>query len=581
MANFPAALFHALETLTGRTRRPMAVLVLLLLLPAACASSDVKSPGVSAQAATTLAGTYLSARHAQAAQDMNNATAFFTTALELDPDAPGLLRRTFIILIAEGRMAEAAVMAGQVLDKNPQSPIASLMVVVDDIKNNRLQQALDKVSGQSTGGLSAIMDPLFGAWTAIGLGKTPEQALKILAPLAKEGSQPLYNLHAGLINDVAGNASAAESHFLANVDLNNGPSLRLVQLLGNLYERRAEKAKAEKLYGDHVAHNPQSPITGPAFERLAAGHAPPAMVATVSDGVAEALFGVASSLIQQNADETALIFGRLALYLKPDFPVMQILLGNILQRNTRLSDANRVYQDINPASPYALTARLRYAENLDDLKHTDQAIALLRTIAAEHPTSAEPMVRLGDLLRRHERFKDAAKAYDAAVDRIGELEGAHWALLYSRGIVLERSGQWKRAEADLLKALEFEPDQPYVLNYLGYSWVDQGINLDHGKEMIRKAVDLRPTDGYIIDSLGWAHYQLGEYADSVKEMERATGLKPEDPVINDHLGDAYWQVGRKNEARFQWRRVLTLGTGDDDVNARAQDKLKNGLPEAK
>jgi len=579
------SMYHRVKTLTGH-RRPAAVLLALLLLPAACASNDLDNPAadvptVSVQTPQTLAGIYLSGRHAQAAHDMANATRYYNTVLGMDPDVPGLLRRTFVISIAEGRMEEATRLANEVLAKNPQSPIAGLMVIVSDIHNNQLQLAREKISRLPASGLSSVMAPLFNAWTAIGVGLSTDQALAALKPLAKDGSRPLYNLHAGLINDLGGKPLAAESMFLKNVENEGDPSLRLVQLLGNLYERQGEKSKAEKLYGDHAANNPLSPIVTPALKRLAMGTTPAPIVASPTDGIAEALFGVASSLVQQKAGETALVFGRMALYLKPDFPVMQILLGNLLQRNGRLSDANRIYRDINPLSPYAAAARLRYAENLDELDRTDEAIKLLRTIAKDNPTLAAPLIRLGDLLRRHDRFDDAVKAYDAAARRVGELKPQDWSLLYSRGIVLERAGHWKRAEADLLKALEFVPDQPYVLNYLGYSWVDKGINLDRGKEMIRKAVALRPNDGYIVDSLGWAHYRLGEYAASVKEMERAAGLRPEDPVINDHLGDAYWRVGRKNEARFQWRRVLTLGTDDDKLRSRVEDKLKNGLPNIK
>ncbi len=557
----------------------IAALLLVLLLPAACASSDLDSQAPTAGGPATLSGTYLSGRHAQAERDMSSATRFFAKALDMDPDAPGLLRRTFTILISEGRMKQAAKMTSQVLQKNPDAPIASLMAIVDDLKMDRLKKAGQKISTLGDGGLNGIMAPLLGAWTALGSGQTSAQAIELLRPLDKEGSRPLFNQHVGLINDLAGDPVAAETAFLANTDKNGGPSLRLVQLLGNLYERQGEKAKAETLYGDHLSHNPISPIAGPALKRLAAGRVPSPLINSANEGVAEALFGVASSLVQQNAAETALVFGRMALYLKPDFPVMQILLGSILQRQNRLADANAIYQQINPASPYGATGRLRTADNLDDLKQTEQAIALLRTIAAENPTQADPLIRLGDLLRRHDRFEEAVVVYDQAVERIGQLTARHWSLLYSRGIVLERSGNWQRAEADLLKALEFKPDQPFVLNYLGYSWVDQGINLDRGKAMIRKAVNLRPRDGYIVDSLGWAHYRLGDYVESVKEMERATGLKPEDPVINDHLGDAYWRVGRKIEARFQWRRVLTLNPKDKDVRDRAVDKLKNGLPE--
>ncbi len=568
------------------SRSPLTALLLALFLPAACASNDLdgpvaKSPAASDQAQTTLSGAYLSARHAQAERDMTNAARFFTTALTMDPAAPGLLRRTFIVMIAEGRMQEAARLADEVLAEKPAAAIASLMSITDDLRNNRLRQAREKISNLPQGGLNTIMGPLLGAWTAIGMGDPPERALEMLRPLARDGSRPLYNIHAGLIDDLAGDPVAAETAFLATTADNAAPSLRLVQLLGNMYERRGEKAKAEALYGDHLAKNPLSPVAAPALERLAAGVVPPPMVATFKDGVAEALFGVASSLVRQNATETALILGRMALYLKTDFPVMQILLGGILQRYERPVDANRIYRDINPASPYAATARLRYADNLNEMGQADQAIKLLRDMADENPALADPLIQLGDLLRGRERFAEAVTAYDAAVGRIGKLTARHWSLLYSRAIVLERSGKWDRAEADLLKALEFEPDQPYVLNYLGYSWVDQGLNLDRGKEMIRRAVALRPSDGYIIDSLGWAYYRLGEYAKSVKEMERAIGLRPEDPVINDHLGDAYWRVGRENEARYQWRRVLTLGADDDKVRGGAEDKLKNGLPEIK
>ena len=173
----------------------------------------------------------------------------------------------------------------------------------------------------------------------------------------------------------------------------------------------------------------------------------------------------------------------------------------------------------------------------------------------------------------------AVGAYDRAINRVGSLEKRHWSLLYARGIALERSKEWSRAEADFLKALEFEPEQPYVLNYLGYSWVDQGLNLDQALGMIEKAVRLRPHDGYIVDSLGWAYYRLGKFPEAVKELERAIELRPEDPVINDHLGDAYWQVGRRSEARFQWRRSLSLDP-PEDVRTAVEQKLEQGLVEA-
>ncbi|MHA1598281.1 MAG: tetratricopeptide repeat protein, partial [Alphaproteobacteria bacterium] len=291
---------------------------------------------------------------------------------------------------------------------------------------------------------------------------------------------------------------------------------------------------------------------------------------------AEAIFGIATSLSQQNARETALVFGRMALYLRSDFPVMQMLLGNILQADQRYDAANKVFSGITKKSPYSWPSRLSMADNLDDLERPEEAEKNLRAMAAEEPDLAAPLIRLGDMLRGREQFKKAVAVYNQAFDRIGDPQPHHWSLLYARGIVLERIDQWEKAEPDFLKALEFKPDQPMVLNYLGYSWIDKGINLDRATEMIRKAVKLRPTDGYISDSLGWAHFRLGNFQESAKEMERAVALRPEDPVINDHLGDVYWRVGRTNEARFQWQRVLTLDP-DDDLAASIADKLKNGL----
>ena len=193
------------------------------------------------------------------------------------------------------------------------------------------------------------------------------------------------------------------------------------------------------------------------------------------------------------------------------------------------------------------------------------------------PERSDALIRLGNILRYQERYEEAVDAYDQAVERIGEIGRDNWTLLYSRGIALERAGQWDRAEADLLKALELQPDQPFIMNYLGYSWVEQGKNLAVARKMLERAVAQRPDDGYIVDSIGWALYKLGELAEAVRHLERAVALRPQDPVINDHLGDAYWRVGRSGEARIQWQRVLGLNP-DDDLRRQIDAKLKDGLP---
>jgi len=236
----------------------------------------------------------------------------------------------------------------------------------------------------------------------------------------------------------------------------------------------------------------------------------------------------------------------------------------------------RLYQSVPRRSPLSWSARLAAAQALNRSDRSAEAARILEAMAGEKPKRFDALVALGDLYRGKERFALSVKAYDRAFARIPKVERRHWGLLYARGIALERSKHWARAEKDFLKALEFVPDQPFVLNYLGYSWVEQGKNLDRARQMIEKAVSLRRNDGYITDSLGWVLYRMAKYKDAVPHLERAVALRPQDPTINDHLGDAYWMVGRHREAEFQWRRALSLKPEKDQIKV-IEAKIKDGL----
>ena len=290
------------------------------------------------------------------------------------------------------------------------------------------------------------------------------------------------------------------------------------------------------------------------------------MISSVQEGLAEALFDLASVVNRPETIDLALLYDRFALYLRPDLAVAQLLLSDILSAQDKPEASLAVLAQIPASSPYSGSARLRAAVNLEMLDRGDEAVAELREMAAAAPKQVEAEMQLGDLLRSKKRYLEAVDAYDEAIRRLQDAGmPEHWTLFYSRGIALERAGQWKRAEADLEQALALKPDQPLVLNYLGYSWIDRGEHLQRGLKMIEKAVELRPEDGYIVDSLGWAHYRLGDYGSAVQYLEKALELVPEDPTINDHLGDAYWQSGRSTEARYQWRRALQFGPDKDEV----------------
>ena len=280
---------------------------------------------------------------------------------------------------------------------------------------------------------------------------------------------------------------------------------------------------------------------------------------------------------QEGGGSVSLTYGRYALALQPDNAAALLLVADVLDQQNRWTESNALFARIPADSPFSWSARLRSAENLHQLGRSDEAAAMFEKMAAERPDRVDALLALGQLRRVQERYADAALVYDAAIARLGTPQPRHWTIFYARGITNERSKQWPKAEADFLKALELQPEQPDVMNYLAYTWVDMNINLERAFPMLERAVELRPNSGHIIDSLAWALYRKGRYAEAVPLMDRAVEILPQDPVILDHLGDIYWRVGREAEARFSWQRSLG-NKPDADLRAELQRKLENGLP---
>ncbi|HEC90822.1 MAG TPA: tetratricopeptide repeat protein, partial [Alphaproteobacteria bacterium] len=445
-------------TKSRRTSRRMLALGLLMVLPAACASARPIKTAPPIATGSSLAGDYLAGRFAQSQKNLGVAVDFLEKALNKSPTAPNLLRRTFILLAMEGRIDEADAMARRVVGVKADAPIANLALVAGLIRGRRFGAAEKKLSHLPPGGINSYMGPLLRAWVSLAGGGNAAKALKILKPLGgKNGSKALYDIHAALILEQAGKEAAAEKRYLAAAEAQGGFSLRLAKLLGNLYERSGKTAKARKLYLKLKKQNPRSRVLDPDLARLDRGETPKPLVATPTDGAAESFFGVANSLRQQNVHNMGLIFGRLALSLRPRFPEAQILVAEILEESGRLGAANGVYSAIDPKSSFSWAARMRLALNLNKLGRTKKAIDLFRKLAAEYPARPEPLIRLGDIMRGHARFGEAITAYDGALSRIKTPTKRYWSLFYARGISLEQSKQWAPAEADLLKALELKP----------------------------------------------------------------------------------------------------------------------------
>ena len=521
-------------------------------------------------------GSFLAGMHAKQIRDFGAMADYLTRILAHDPDNVDLLQQGFIAMASGGRLTEAAEIGRKLETQSAGSDTVSLVLAMQDLKADKRTAALERLAGLSSDGLNKFTVPLVKSWVALEDGKLAD-ALAALAPLADvKGVQTLYDLHAGLLNELGGKPADADTAYKKALDDPGNLSFRVVEIIGNFYLRENRAADAKAVYEKFGAAYPDNPLLPLLAEKAAAGK-PAAIIGSARDGLAEALFNLASVLFQEDAHDMALVYTRLALDMRKDYPAAQVLLGDLLAGEKLYAEAVDVYKGVDTKSPFGWQARLAMADALNRIDRSPEAVTLLQAMSDERKDSADAPMMLGDILRSTERFDEAAKAYDDAITRLGTLTKEQWSLLYYRGIAYERSKQWDKAEADFLKALEFEPDQPYVLNYLAYTWVDKGMNFDRALTMLNKAVEEKPEDGYIVDSLGWVYFRLGKYDQAVEQLERAVELVPGDSVINDHLGDAYWRVGRHNEARFQWHRALNSNPEKDQV-APIESKLDKGLP---
>jgi len=545
----------------------MAAVLLMSAAPAGAANPGEPGPGAF--------GEFLAGMHAQQVRDYDAAADYLADVLANDPDNVDLLQQGFIAMASGGRLEEAAVIGRKLEGQDAGSDTVSLILAMQDLQEQKIDAALARLATLSTTGLNQFTVPLVRGWVTLEKGDIGG-AVALLAPLAEvRGVQSLYNLHVGLLNEVGGRTADAETAYGKATEDPEKLSFRVVEIIGSFHHRQNRADRAQALYDKFRGAYPDNPLLPMLVEGQDAAAAP--VIGSAREGLAEAFFDLASILYQEEARDMAMVYTRLALDLRPKFPAAEVLLGDLMAADRHYDAAVAVYKGIDQTSPFGWQARLALADSLNRTERTQEAVTLLEEMGKERKNSPDAPMMLGDVLRSAERFEEASRAYEDAMTRIGELKPQHWSLLYYRGITYERSDQWDRAEADFQKALEFEPDQPYVLNYLAYSWVDKGKNYDRALTMLNKAVEQKPEDGYIVDSLGWVYYRLGKYDLAVEQLERAIELVPQDPVINDHLGDAYWRVGRHNEARFQWRRALNLEPEQDQV-VPIESKLEKGLP---
>ncbi len=561
------------------------------VLAGACSEEDVaenKNVAAAGKPKMTLAetpgevsiyGSYLSGRFAESQSNLDHAAKLIARVLEANPEDETLLRRAFILSLGAGMGDKAVGYANRLVKAGGELSTANLLLAARDLKAGRLAEAEKSLARMNDRGFEKYTKMLTEAWVRAAGGKH-DAAVAILETLGKEkGFAVLAGLHAAFVEELAGRPAAAEKRYRVIVKDPKEASARLLWSFAALLQRSGKLDEAIKLMGAKLAETPESIILVDGLAQLKAGTQLPPLVGNPVEGLSEAIFNLASALPRDRAENVILLYTQVSLDLTPDFALGHLLVGDILAARERYEEAVVEYAKVKKSSPFSWSARLRTADSLYELKQLDEAVKLLEAMADERPKRTDALLKLGNFLRYKEKFEKAVGAYDQAFERLEKPNAQQWSLYYSRGIALERSNQWNRAEKDFLKALEFKPEQPYVLNYLGYSWVEKGKNIDKARGMIERAVQQRQNDGYIVDSMGWVLYRLGKYEESVAHLERAVQLRPQDPVINDHLGDAYWRVGRRHEARFQWRRALSFKP-EKKESEKIEDKLKKGLGKA-
>ena len=524
----------------------------------------------------TAAGAYLAGRFAARRYDFDTAAGYLLATLSHDPDNLALVREAFTMALRGGRLDDAALLAEQVAVTYPTNRLAPLVLVVNAVRQGDFGLATERLSGLSHDGIGQVASPLIAAWVYLGAGDI-ERALASDDMIADDdGTASLAALHRGLILDLSADPQGATEAFQSARE--DGLTLRLALAAGSFYQRQGRNDIAADIYDQFLMENPGTTMLGPALAGMAEGTKPAPLVQTPAEGVAEVLFQLASAVSGEADGEATLLYGHISLALRPDFDLMRLVLGDVLLDYGRSELALDLLSPMEIDSPVGWQGRLRSVDAMSDLGQEDEAIELLEQLTDLRPELPEGWVRRGDMLRSVRRFDEAVLAYDQGYERAPEQVDDDWSFYYRRGIALERAKVWDRAEADLTRAIDLNPDHAHLLNYLGYSWVDRGEQLDEAEALIRRAIDLRPNDGYIIDSLGWVYFRTGRYPQAVRTLEEAIVLRPDDAVINDHLGDAYWVVGREREARFQWQRALR--TADEpEMIAAIEDKLANGLAE--
>jgi tetratricopeptide (TPR) repeat protein len=526
----------------------------------------------------SLLGSYLAGRVARNLRDQDAAAEYFDQALELDPGSDVLLEQAFVLEMSRGNWLKSEELADEVIKRGDNNRFARMVKGLQAVKRQDYAAAgAEFAKSEQRSPLGKMIGIIVEAWLdqARGEGVKALNKLHKLDPM--NWARFYQDYHTAMIADQAGSFAVSDKVYQRLFE-KDPRSLRMMDAYVRHFIHTGQKQKALDLIGAYRQRNGDHLLIADLEKRIKAGETLALIAVTPQDGLAELFYGIGDALTGDGGVDLGMIYLQAGLHLRPDLPLARLALAEAHESTQHYEEADQIYLGIAKDSPLWPNAAVRLAFNLNSLEKTDEAKKTLDELLVTYPEDLSALEAQGNILRAHKRYAEAVDYYSRAIALLTKPVKDDWRYFYSRGVCFERLKQWPKAEADLEKARSLDADQALVLNYLGYSWVDQGAHLANAMRLIRRAVELKPDDGYFVDSLGWAYYRLGQFDKAVEELERAVELKPDDPVINDHLGDVYWHVGRRLESQFQWSQALTLEPEPEDI-PKIKEKLAKGLPE--
>ena len=528
-------------------------------------------------------GAYLAGRVAHLRKDFNSAADYYMQSLKNDPNNSELLGRVYVILASQGRIDEAAQFAAASQKKGDTNNFTHIIIATADMKKGFYPQALNSL--ERMGGnpvYKEFITPLLSSWIYAGMGK-PDKAIAALNNLNKDPAfKGLYHIQAGMIYDYFGkNAEAQKNYEVIINDETTEMSFRALQVITNFYIRTNQKDKAvalsqkyndDKLLVDMLSNlAKQNEAENP--------NSTQAIIDSADIGYSDALFNIAANMRQiASGTDIAHIFACLSVYSNPNNELAKLMLADILESREMYADAIKLYDEIPQTSLTYNSVQIKKASDYVMMQDYEAAEILLQSLVEDNPNNFQINLDLGDVLRLREKYSESIPYYEKALKLMKKKDINTWVIYYALGISYEQSGNWPKAEETFKKALEISDNHYFVQNYLAYSWIRQGKNMDEAMSMIVDAYHQAPSDWHISDSLGWGLYRIGKYEDAVTYLEKASEYEPANALISDHLGDAYWQAGRKDEAVFQWKHTLKMKDDTKEVDMdKVKEKIKNGL----